>query len=180
MKGYLNQLNWALDQTNKNDLDIFICRENKFSTDLLEKICENFNVDNILTEEKIRVIFEEKQNLPKVRQLEEMEKFALGEKALFKVTDDIATFECNGNLTVILEPGADLSGLSEIIKEADNIIMSRKTKLPAKVLNSQKVIVYDLKLTSTSDLSSGDYEVYTPRSDRVLTLFLRAGKTTVK
>ncbi|GHU84545.1 hypothetical protein FACS1894198_0360 [Clostridia bacterium] len=179
-KGYLNQLNWALDQTNKNNLDTFICRENEFSADLIEKICENFNVDNILTEEKIRIMFEEKQNLPKVRQLEEMEKFVLGKGASLKVADGIATFECDGNLTVILEPDADLGGLSELIKEADNIIMSKKTKLPAKVLNSQKVIVYDLKLTSTSDLSSGDYEVYTPRSDKILTLLLRNGQTTVK
>jgi competence protein ComEC len=179
-KGYLNQLNWALDQTNKSDLDIFICRESEFSADLIEKICENFDVDNILTEEKIRVVFEEKRDLPKVRQLKEMEKFVLGEKAFLKVADGIAAFECNGNLTVILEPDADLVGLSEVIREADNIVMSKKTKLPAAVLNSQKVIVYDLKLTSTSDLSSGDYEVYTPRSDKVLTLSLRDGKTAVK
>jgi hypothetical protein len=179
-KGYLNQLNWALDQTNKNDLDTFICRENKFSADLIEKICENFNVDNILTEEKIRIMFEEKQNLPKVRQLEEMEKFVFGKNAFLKIADGIATFECDGNLTVVLEPDADLSEFSEIIKEADNIIMSKKTKLPTKVLNSQKVVVYDLKLTSTSDLSSGDYEVYTPRPDKVLTLCLRDGTTTVQ
>ncbi|GHV28762.1 hypothetical protein FACS189481_0060 [Clostridia bacterium] len=178
-KGYLNQLNWALDQTNKNDLDTFICRENKFSADLIEKICENFKVSDILTEEKIRVTFEEKQNSPKVRQLKEMEKFAFGEEASFKVADGIATFECDENLTVILEPDTDLDGLSEIIKKADNIIMSKKTKLPAQVLNFQKVIVYDLKLTSTSDLSSGEYEVHTPRPDKVLTLCLRNGKTTV-
>jgi hypothetical protein len=109
-----------------------------------------------------------------------MEKFVLGKEAFLKVADGIATLECNGNLTVILEPDADLRGIFETVKEADNIIMSKKTKLPATVLNSQKVIVYDLKLTSTSDLSNADYEVYTPRSDKVLMLFLRGGKTTVK
>ncbi|MDR1260509.1 MAG: ComEC/Rec2 family competence protein [Oscillospiraceae bacterium] len=178
-KIYFNQLNWALDQVKCSQLSTFVCKAGEHSEELLEKVCENFDIQSILTRESMLATFEnEESSHPTIHRLDEMEVIPLGNKGCIKMVEGVTVVEFDGTFTVIFDPQVNEELLS-ITEGVDNIILSRKIKLPKMNSSEKNIVIYDMKLASARDFSNNTFEVYITTSEKVLVLHLCQWQTKI-
>jgi ComEC/Rec2-related protein len=180
-KAFFNQLNWVLSQLDNDHIDIFFCKKDKNSADILMRVCEDYDIERVLLQDTLQVEFEyAAEKHPTIQLCSGLDQIRLGEQAVFKSAGDVATFVYKDSCSVFLEPSADVTGLDDVLNGADNIIVSRKVKLPTGILRDQRIVVYDLKLANVNNLSTATYEVYTTQAEKVLTIRLNDNRVTME